>query len=339
MEDEVIEEVSSIQLFFLIPYFYLYNLNFLQPQVDVFLSKSISSKLHIFQFPSGFSPFSSDKNKLLNIKAKVGSKRFQMELKIDSKSKNFDRGKSEQIAFVANNDDETPFPNQFMNKVILNSDELKPSMLQYAIGLFKQTGSSKELHLSPINSVIHFRPSFNYFDKSEAKVSNNHNSNNLDEFNETLEENEENYKDEEVKKIIMRFERPDEDKIKKARELSFSFIRQKMINEPWTEINVNFSDSAASLIERQGLLFNQSSEDSVNGYLSKNIFNLNDDEVNVSANSDSSIVSIEDCLKSFLVNEPSTSNCISYLTKIKSLSLSNKVRTIMKSLIQLLLTG
>ncbi|XP_074593768.1 RNA polymerase III subunit E [Brevipalpus obovatus] len=303
-------------------------------EMDVFVCNNLAPKLHVFQFPSGFEPLANDKNGLLGVKVKMESKRFTMDVKIDTRSRNFDRGKSEQIAFHANNGEEPYFPSKFMNKMVLKSFECKPSNLQYAIGLIKN--DSNELHLTPVNSVIQFRPSFDYFDKKELKKSSSSSkpatSNGLAGPSTSKEPSstnstQEDKKDEDMKRILMRFERPDEERIKKARESSFTFIRQKVANEPWIDVNVNHRDSGIAMIERQNLIYRQSDHDYMNGYANPDVLMAGDvDNGEEQMNGPSSI---EDYLKPFALDDANP--CIASLNRVKSVPISSKVLSIMLS--------
>lgn len=295
--------------------------------MDVYICNNLAPKLHVFQFPPGFQPLSTDKHGLLGVKVKMESKRFMMDVKIDTRSRNFDRGKSEQIAFHANNGEEPYFPGKYMNKMILKSFESKPSNLQYAVGLVNH--DANELHLSPVNSVIQFRPSFDYFDKKEKKPASTGTTGgpSTSKGHDPVTVPEEK-KEEEFKRVLMRFERPDEERFKKARELSFSYMRQKVANEPWTDVVVNHKESGIANLERQQLAYHKSSDEYsyINGINNPDVLMAGDDEF--IENPDGTHLSpVEEYLKPFHLSD--TSTCIASLNRVKFITLNSKVHSIM----------
>lgn len=295
--------------------------------MDVYICNNLAPKLHVFQFPPGFQPLSTDKHNLLGVKVKMESKRFMMDVKIDTRSRNFDRGKSEQIAFHANNGDEPYFLGKYMNKMILKSFESKPSNLQYAVGLIKH--DTNELHLTPVNSVIQFRPSFDYFDKKEKKPPTNTSgpstSKVVDHSPPPVPEEK---KEEEIKRILMRFERPDEERIKKARESSYTYMRQKIANEPWVDVIVNHKDSGIANLERQQLAYHKPNDEYsyINGVNNPDVLMAGDDEFVDNPNGNQ-LSPVEEYLKPFHLSD--TSTCIASLNRVKFITLNTKVHSIM----------
>lgn len=293
-------------------------------EMDVYLCSSLYPKLHVFNFPPGFDPLATDKTNLLGVKVKLESKRFMMDVKIDAKSRNFDKAKSEQIA---DHGDEPFFSSKYMDKLILKSNEAKPANLQYAVGVLKH--DSDEIHLTPINSVIQFTPSFDYFDhkeKKDKKETPGSAKGGIDSSGEGEEK-----KEEDAKKVLVRFERPDEEKLKKAREASFSFIKQKIANEPWTDINVSLRDSTTAMIEKQNLFFHQASDEFLNNFNGPDVLMAGDQEAQSSNMQENSISCIEEFLKPLTNTSNSSASCLSALTKQKNITLSNKIHRIMMS--------
>ncbi|RWS04069.1 DNA-directed RNA polymerase III subunit RPC5-like protein [Dinothrombium tinctorium] len=276
-------------------------------EMDVFITRRLRPNLHIFQFPVGLSPFASSGDMLINVRTKPKHKKFEFEVAFNTESKNFDRGKSEQIAYIANgahNGEQPYFPDNVMNKQTLKSIEVNPTLNQYVIGVISDGNAdsanneslshrTKELHLTPLSSVMQFRPSFNYFDKSEIRV----NKSSL-----PAKEDPAIFSDDEaeVKRINVRFAGPDEERLKKLRENSYSYLQQQISSEAWVDLDFHDCDDINSQNERRLLLYNASNDH------------------------DNEFVFEENSTKSQLLATSSKANS---LQPTKTLSLSEQVRT------------
>jgi DNA-directed RNA polymerase-3 subunit RPC5 len=190
---------------------------------------------------------------------------FEIETNVDTNSKNFDRRKSELFAHNLENDSKTDEkPNvsnsqRLLNKEILKSVEVKPTLSQYCIALIRN--DCPEVHLTPINSVIQFRPSFHYLDKSEINFGKNkHNSKDESEAEADASSQDESEAQTEVQTITMRFAGPDEERLRKAREKSFNYLQQQVAKDPWIELNFHPIKSHSSTEEKMSLLFNSSQD-------------------------------------------------------------------------------
>ncbi|RWS25994.1 DNA-directed RNA polymerase III subunit RPC5-like protein [Leptotrombidium deliense] len=280
-------------------------------EMDVFMNRRLQSNLHILQFPIGYSPLSANESCLERIRMKPKNKKIEVDVSLNTASKNFDRGKGEQIAYVANtsNEEEPYFPTNVMNKQTLKSAEVKPSLHQYCVGIIGD--GSKELHLTPVPSVIQFRPSFHYFDKSEIRV--NTKGTAVKEEPAALSEDET-----EVKRINVRFAALDEEKAKKMREMTYGYLQQQVNSEPWIDLEFHESDDIASQNERRLLLYNANDDTERNVEQTERIC---------------PILSIEEYLKSLVFNESNSSqpSSSSSTTQVKSLSLPEQVRTLISN--------
>ena len=58
-----------------------------------------------------------------------------------------------------------------------------------------------------------------------------------------------------IQTITMRFAGPDEEKMKKARERSFSYFQQKLAKDQWIPVNCHPIDSEMSSLKRMSLIY------------------------------------------------------------------------------------
>jgi len=208
---------------------------------------------------------SNNDRQQMKVKARPNHHMFEIETNIDTNSKNFDRRKGELFALNLENDsksDERPnisSGKRLLNKQLLKSVEVKPTLSQYCVALIRN--DCPEIHLTPINSVIQFRPSFHYFDKNEvnfAKTKNN--SKDESEAEGDASSQDESEQQSEVQTITMRFAGPDEERLKKLREKSFNYLQQQVARDPWIELNYHPVGSKLSSSEKMLLVYNSSQD-------------------------------------------------------------------------------
>ncbi|XP_076333947.1 RNA polymerase III subunit E isoform X1 [Tachypleus tridentatus] len=214
----------------------------IQHVVDVYLSKALSENLYLFQYPVRPSTTTYDNIDHLKARIKPKQQKVELELKVNTHSPNYDFSKGEQIAL--NVDGKIPgesafFQSSLMDKQILSSSKVVTSTSPYAVGLLRQG----ELHLTPLHAIVQLRPAFPYLDHSDAKarVDSNHPG---DEGSQDEEE--------EAKAVTVRFAGIETEKIKQARERSYSYHQQQMASEPWT--NVNFHNLGSNLSDIEAMM-------------------------------------------------------------------------------------
>lgn len=152
---------------------------------------------------------------------------------MNTQSETFDHDKSKRIAFNVDDNlreqqerngnqmDENLrfFPNNLMNKQLLNSEKLGSTGFQFALAYLRE--NLDQIKLIPIRSIIDFKPAFRYLDKIKVKTSNKK----QDESDEDSED--ESAKPDEpqtTKKITMRF----------ANKNDTNSVEE--INETWKEV-------------------------------------------------------------------------------------------------------
>ncbi|GFR90056.1 DNA-directed RNA polymerase III subunit RPC5 [Elysia marginata] len=113
-------------------------------EVDVFLSQSLSDNLYLMQYP--LRPKGMGYNHLDHLSARVKpvQKRVEIELALDTRSKNYSASKGEQIAVnvdgnLPQNAGDRVFSTSRMDKITLSCPPHTQSFsnCQYAIGLVK----------------------------------------------------------------------------------------------------------------------------------------------------------------------------------------------------------
>jgi hypothetical protein len=211
---------------------------FSHPKVDVVLNANRTGSLHLFQFPSGHSPLSSHKHLLGEVRSRPAQTKFEIDVQFDTNSTTFDKSKGKQIAqFVngayaaeeqenanaaaVNGAAPSLFPNDIMDRLVLNSEQMNNTTFYYALGYVRTDLS--DVQLIPISSVCEFKKGFKHFDKVKIQTTGKKTTDeDLEEFNEPEEEPE----DQGFKKVAMRFESRYENKKK-------TDANSKPENEPW----------------------------------------------------------------------------------------------------------
>ena len=189
----------------------------------------------MFQFPSGHSPLSSHKHLLGTIRARPANHKFEIEIRFDTNSTTFDKSKGKNIASVVNKSEqqtdgaEDPFPNNIMDRLVINSERMNNTTFYYALGFLRE--DLADLQLVPISSVCEFKKGFRHFDK----IPNNFKRAEVD-LEEEYVEQEEEPDDVGFKKVTMRFEGRNESKRKAAESTAAGVKQQDMESEAWSEL-------------------------------------------------------------------------------------------------------
>ncbi|BFZ03510.1 hypothetical protein BsWGS_06549 [Bradybaena similaris] len=221
-------------------------------EIDVFLSKSLAQNLYLMQYP--LRPVGLDYGHFDNLSARIKpqQKRVEMELALDTCSKNYSSSKGEQIS--VNVDGNLPqhsadrvFSGSKMDKIVLTCPPSTKSFTncQYAVGLFKDG----ELHLTPVNAVVQMRPCFDYLDKADKR-------HHLEAANMNVTDGGESSQDEggdDAVPVNMKVSRGESEEFKARRMASYEYISQKREDEPWLDVTYHTVESGISEAERQHL--------------------------------------------------------------------------------------
>ena len=225
-------------------------------EVDVYLNKSVSQNLHIFQYLSQTSPIAEQTD--CEVKARPKYKMFEIETKLDTKSRNFDERKSELFGhYLEENESklDPTKPKSFgktrLEKQVLKSTEMKPRLGQYCVAVLRN--DCQELHLNPIKSVIQFKPKLNYLDNKSLEISSSKSK--AGSKGEESDGGVSSQDEADIQTITMRFAGPDEERQRKARERSFSYFQQKLAKDQWIAVNCHPIDSEMSSMKRMSLIY------------------------------------------------------------------------------------
>ena len=221
-------------------------------ELDVYINKSLSPDLHIFQYWSQSSPIADRKD--IEVKARPNHRMFEIETQMDTKGGNFDKRKSETFGRnLEISDNKIDPPKNVLTKRVLNSVEMKPTLNQYCVGVMSKESSQAQLHLNPIRSLVQFRQKLNYLNNKTLDVPpNKANQSSKGDESDVETSAQENG---DIQAITMRFAGPDEEKLKKAREKSFSYYQQNLEKDQWTAVNCHPIGSWLSSENKKNLIY------------------------------------------------------------------------------------
>uniref|UniRef100_A0A6B2FAJ3 DNA-directed RNA polymerase III subunit RPC5 C-terminal domain-containing protein n=1 Tax=Bothriechis nigroviridis TaxID=88079 RepID=A0A6B2FAJ3_BOTNI len=217
-------------------------------EIDVYLAKSLSEKLYLFQYPIRPASMTYDEVTHLSAKIKPKQQKVELEMAIDTSNSNYCRSKGEQIALNVDGtctDETNTYSSKLMDKQTFCSSQTTSNISRYAAAIYKRG----ELHLTPLNGILQMRPSFAYLDKADAKyrereAANEHGDSSQDEA------------DEDVKQITVRFSRPESEQARQRRVQSYEFLQKRQAEEHWVHLHYYGLKDSRSEHERQ-YLFSQ----------------------------------------------------------------------------------
>lgn len=215
-------------------------------EIDVYLAKSLSDKLYLFQYPLRPSTMTYDDVNHLSAKIKPKQQRVELEMAIDAMSPNYCRSKGEQIALNVDGtayDETNTFSSKMMDKQSFTSIQATTNTCRYAAAVFRKG----ELHITPLTGILQMRPSFSYLDKADTKTREREAAN---EGGDSSQDEAE----EDVKAITVRFSRPESEQARQRRLQSYEFLQKKQAEEPWVHLHYHGVKDGRSEHERQYLL-------------------------------------------------------------------------------------
>ncbi|KAK3725000.1 hypothetical protein QZH41_017477, partial [Actinostola sp. cb2023] len=158
---------------------------------------------------------------------KQKQQKVEIELALNTRSKNYYEPRGEQIAIDVNGRDsaegEWYYESGKMDKQLLVSSRASVGASRYAMGILREG----ELHITPLLGVLQLRPNFDYMNKGEANVIQA--STNQDEDSQDEEE--------EAKALTLRFARRESDRAKAQRLSSFKYLEKQEAEEEWSNLN------------------------------------------------------------------------------------------------------
>ncbi|XP_071552777.1 DNA-directed RNA polymerase III subunit RPC5 isoform X2 [Panulirus ornatus] len=200
-------------------------------EIPVYLAKTLAEQLYVLQYPVRPHSHTYDDSTILKTNVRPRSGQIEMELGLRTRGPTYDRSKGEQIAlnvdgaFRDKRDSEDNFyKSNVMDKLVLTSTKALSDVSRYAVGVVRDSS----LHLTPIASVLALRPSFSYLDHADKRG--------RQERKDTSGEIEDSDDEEKAKKVTIRFEKPETEKSRKAKEKSYGFLLRQIREEPWIEV-------------------------------------------------------------------------------------------------------
>lgn len=214
-------------------------------EFDVYLAKSLSEKLYLFQYPVRPSTMTYDDATHLSAKIKPKQQKVELEVAMDCLSPNYSRSKGEQIALNVDGttfDESNLYSVKMMDKQTLTSIQATTDTSRYAAAVFRKG----ELHLTPLQGILQMRPSFTYLDKADAKHRERETANEAGDSSQDEAEDD-------VKQITVRFSRPESEQARQRRVQSYEFLQKRQNEEPWVHLYYHGIKDSRSEHERQYL--------------------------------------------------------------------------------------
>jgi len=218
-------------------------------ELPVFLSKNLCEKLFVFQYPLRSVSVKAEEPYVVAARFKPRVQDVELEIEVPTDSKYYDKSKGEQISINSdgtdqhmNPDDENFFKNAIMDKIIYTSTQAQLEPGRYAVGMI----SRKELHLNPIQGILHVKPAFQYLDKADKNLK--------AEKKESEGGEPESEEEDTPQQITVKFARTETDRQKVVREKSFGFLQKKSAEESWISTPFHPYKSEESDLERERLL-------------------------------------------------------------------------------------
>ncbi|EDV97677.1 DNA-directed RNA polymerase III subunit RPC5 [Drosophila grimshawi] len=223
-------------------------------EIPVFLSKNLQDNLYLFQYPTKTELPNLDDAIVVNCCVKPFTQEVKVDFGLNIESKSYDRFKGEQFAVAADGKNtygaatpkggERPtYKRGVMDKQAFTSTRSLTDISKYVVGIYMD----KEMHLSPLASIVQLRPSLNYFDKEDKRRK-------AEQKAQT-----EDVDDEEVaQQVTVKFARGTGagaaagKKTKEQRGTYDSFM-QRISEEPWCETYWHSRDKPIAQLERQKL--------------------------------------------------------------------------------------
>lgn len=205
----------------------------MEHEIDVFLSKSLSTNLFVLQYPLRPVHMTYENVEHTGARVKSQQKRIELELSLDTKSPNYAKSKGEQIAVNTEggsklSEEEPYFASGMMDKQILGSSSSAADTRRYAVGVLK----NDELHLTPVHAVVQMRPTFDYLDRADAK----HKAESAAAAKEAGDSSQDEAEEDQATQVTVKFARPESEEAKARRMASYEYVQRRLEEEPWTSV-------------------------------------------------------------------------------------------------------
>lgn len=238
-------------------------------QIPVFISNTLGDSLYLLQYPIKGELNNFDNADVVNCCVKPYNEQVKVDFAVSTRSKNYDAFRGDQLAEQADGlhtskvfqkpgqpVERPTFPSGRMDKLSYTSSKPSSNVHRYVIGVL----NDREVHCTPLKTVLQMRPTFSYFDKKD----------NRDKLEQKAKSRaagipdgdagggggQSESDDEDVRAVTVKFQASE--RLKKIQEQSYEHHAQRMAEEPWCETMWYGSDSGQAELERQKLYSNKS---------------------------------------------------------------------------------
>uniref|UniRef100_A0A2M4AQ09 Putative dna-directed rna polymeraseiii 80 kDa polypeptide n=1 Tax=Anopheles triannulatus TaxID=58253 RepID=A0A2M4AQ09_9DIPT len=214
-------------------------------EIPVHLSKTLADNLYLLQYPVKSASTTIDDGRVVNCCVKPINQQIKIDYALDTDSSNYDAFKGEQLALAADGKhrDKTQKPtfrSGTMDKQSFLSTKPIEDVSRYMVCVL-QDG---EIHATPLKGIVAMRQMFSYFDKQDQRT----------KAEQKAEQDADGGgEEEELTQVTVKFARPENEKLRKAREKSFNYLSKIEAEEPWCETFWHEKQSSAAEHERQKL--------------------------------------------------------------------------------------
>lgn len=242
-------------------------------QIPVFISSALGESLYLLQYPIKDELNNFDNADVVNCCVKPYNEQIKVDFAVSTKSKNYDSFRGDQLAQQADGiaqpkqhraggsasssgppPERPTFPNGRLDKLSYTSSKPSTNVHRYVIGVL----NDREVHCTPLKTVLQMRPSFSYFDKKDTRDKVEQKAKAKAAGMDTGEggggagsESD----DEDVRQVTVKFQ--SSDRLKKMREQSYEHHAQRQSEEPWCETMWYTSASGQAELERRKLISNK----------------------------------------------------------------------------------
>lgn len=197
-------------------------------EIPVYLAKDLHC--YLLQYPVRPASMPYDNVEVTEAKLRPQGQQLKLKLRLNTSNTNYDNSKGEQFALNVDGADNTnklpdekTFPSGIMDHQVLTSSRAVSSSDRYAVGIL----NDNELHMTPIQSILHMRPCLSYLDKGDKTAKSEGRT--IDDPDDPVEETEV------LKPVTVKFARGDPDRNKKYLEKTYDYQQKKSEEEPWVE--------------------------------------------------------------------------------------------------------
>lgn len=198
-------------------------------EIPVYLAKTLTDQLYVFQYPVRPHSHSYDDETILKSSIRPRSGQVELELELRTRGPTYDKSKGEQIALNVDgayrdkrDSEDNFYKSQVMDKLVLSSTKVLKDASRYAVGVMHDSA----LHLSPVSHVLALRSSFAYLDMADKRGK---------QERKDMTGEEDSDEEKEAKKVTVRFEKPETDRSRAAKEKSYGYLQKQIRDEPWIE--------------------------------------------------------------------------------------------------------